>query len=174
MAMTVYLWHITAMVALYGLVLAADGPLPAPGTGWWWATRPLWLALLAAVLAPMALLLSRFERSGASERRRTATARAAETPAGRLAVTLGLLLAVLGLFGLVTSGFTPLLDPLRNLACLVAGVLLARAAATGGPWPHPQRPKRTSHATAGSGSDEQKVPVRMRPAGRAPTKCGLV
>jgi fucose 4-O-acetylase-like acetyltransferase len=174
MAMTVYLWHITAMVALYGLVLAADGPLPAPGTGWWWATRPLWLALLAAVLAPMALLLSRFERSGASERRRTATARAAETPAGRLAVTLGLLLAVLGLFGLVTSGFTPLLDPLRNLACLVAGVLLARAAATGGPWPHPQRSKRTSHATAGSGSDEQKVPVRMRPAGRAPTKCGLV
>jgi hypothetical protein len=86
---------------------------------------------LAAVLAPMALLLSRFERPGASERRRTATARAAETPAGRLAVTLCLLLAVLGLFGLVTSGFTPLLDPLRNLACLAAGVLLARAAGTG-------------------------------------------
>jgi hypothetical protein len=69
----------------------------------------------------MALLLSRFERPGASERHRTATARATETPAGRLAVTLGLLLAVLGLFGLVTSGFTPLLDPLRNLACLAAG-----------------------------------------------------
>jgi fucose 4-O-acetylase-like acetyltransferase len=161
MAMTVYLWHITAMVALYGLVLAADGPLPAPGTGWWWATRPVWLALLATVLAAMALLLSRFERPGASERRRTSTARAAETPAGRLAVTLGLLLAVLGLFGFVTSGFTPLLEPLRNLACLVAGVLLARAAATGGPWPRPQRPKRTSHATAGSGSYEQKLPVRM-------------
>jgi hypothetical protein len=99
---------------------------------------------LAAVLAPMALLLSRFERPGASEWRRTATARAAETPAGRLAVTLGLLLAVLGLFGLVTSGFTPLLDPLRNLAWLAAGVLLARAAGTGGLWPHPQRSKRTS------------------------------
>jgi len=37
MAMTLYLWHLTAMVALYGLVLAVDGPLPAPGTGWWWA-----------------------------------------------------------------------------------------------------------------------------------------
>jgi peptidoglycan/LPS O-acetylase OafA/YrhL len=143
MAMTVYLWHITAMVALYGLVLAADGPLPVPGTGWWWASRPVWLALLAAVLAPMALLLSRFERPG-GEPRRTATARAAETPAGRLAVTLGLLLAVLGLFGLVTSGFTPLLDPLRNLACLAAGVLLARAAGTGRLWPRPQRSKRTA------------------------------
>jgi fucose 4-O-acetylase-like acetyltransferase len=155
MAMTVYLWHITAMVALYGLVLAADGPLPVPGTGWWWASRPVWLALLAAVLAPIALLLSRFERPG-GEPRRTATAGATETPAGRLAVTLGLLLAVLGLFGLVTSGFTPLLDPLRNLACLVAGVLLARAAATGGrgrtrsgpsapltPPPVPARPSRS-------------------------------
>ena len=32
---------ITAMVALYGPVVAVDGPLPASGTGWWWASRPL-------------------------------------------------------------------------------------------------------------------------------------
>jgi fucose 4-O-acetylase-like acetyltransferase len=132
MAMTVYLWHITAMVALYGLVLAADGPLPAPGTGWWWATRPVWLALLAVALAPMALLLSRFERPGGG-RRRAAPGRAPETPAGRLAVTLALLLAVVALFGFVTGGFTPPLDPLRNLALLAAGVLLARAAAPAAP-----------------------------------------
>ena len=56
-----------AVAALYGLVLAIDGPLPNPGTGAWWATRPLWLALLTAVLVPLALALSRFERSAARQ-----------------------------------------------------------------------------------------------------------
>ena len=133
MAMTLYLWHLTAMVALYGLVLAVDGPLPAPGSGWWWATRPLWLALLAAVLVPMALALSRFERPA---RRTRSTPRAPETPGGRLAVILGVVLVTLGLLGFVASGFTPLLDPdgspllvlrvdpLQNLVHLVVGAAL--------------------------------------------------
>ena len=43
MAMTLYLWHLPVMAALYGLLLTVDGPLPDPGTGAWWATRPLWL-----------------------------------------------------------------------------------------------------------------------------------
>jgi|GEM_PF-170665 len=158
MAMTLYLWHLTAMVALYGLVLAVDGPLPAPGTGWWWATRPPWLALLAAVLVPMALALSRFERAGPALRtarkshpRRTRPAeRAVETRAGRLAAVLGVALATLGLLGFVASGFTPLLDPdgspllvlrvdpLQNLVHLAVGaglVAAARAGATGRPRP---------------------------------------
>jgi hypothetical protein len=139
LAMTLYLWHLTAMVALYGLVLALGGPLPVPGTGLWWATRPVWLALLAAVLTPMALLLSRFERPGRAERNATSAAHAVETPTGRLAVVLGLVLATLGLLGFTTTGFTPLfdpeatllllrVDPLQNLVYLVAGIYLARAA----------------------------------------------
>jgi fucose 4-O-acetylase-like acetyltransferase len=142
LAMTLYLWHISAMVALYGLVLAVGGPLPAPGTGPWWATRPVWLALLAAVLTPMALALSRFERPGRAERNATAAVHAVETPTGRLAVVLGLVLATLGLLGFTTTGFTPLLDPeatlllvrvdpLQNLVHLVAGIYLARAARAG-------------------------------------------
>jgi fucose 4-O-acetylase-like acetyltransferase len=158
MAMTLYLWHLTAMVALYGLVLAVDGPLPAPGTGWWWATRPPWLALLAAVLVPMALALSRFERAGPTPRaarrgrpirpaRPARPARpgqrAVETPAGRLAAVLGATLATLGLLGFVASGFTPLLDPdgspllvlrvdpLQNLVHLAVGAGLVAAAGAG-------------------------------------------
>jgi peptidoglycan/LPS O-acetylase OafA/YrhL len=149
MAMTLYLWHITAMVALYGLVLAVGGPLPVPGTGAWWATRPVWLGLLAAVLTPMALVLSRFERPGRAERNATSAAHAVETPTGRLAVVLGLVLATLGLLGFTTTGFTPLfdpstllllpVDPLQNLVHLVVGVYLARAARAGltdrpSPW----------------------------------------
>jgi fucose 4-O-acetylase-like acetyltransferase len=142
LAMTLYLWHITAMVALYGLVLAVGGPLPVPGTGAWWATRPVWLALLAAVLAPMALVLSRFERPGRAERNATSAVHAVETPTGRLTVVLGLVLATLGLLGFTTAGFTPLfgpeatllllrVDPLQNLVHLVAGVYLVRAARAG-------------------------------------------
>jgi hypothetical protein len=141
--MTLYLWHITAMVALYGLVLAVGGPLPVPGTGAWWATRPVWLALLAAVLTPMALVLSRFERPGRAERSATSAVHAVETPTGRLAVVLGAVLATLGLLGFTTTGFTPLfepeatpllllrVDPLQNLVHLVAGIYLARAARAG-------------------------------------------
>jgi hypothetical protein len=141
MTMTLYLWHITAMVALYGLVLAAGGPLPVPGTGAWWATRPLWLALLAAVLAPMALALSRFERPGRPGPDPASAGHAARTPAGRLAVVLGVVLATLGLLGFTVTGFTPLLgsgallflpvDPVQNLAHLATGAYLARAARAG-------------------------------------------
>ena len=151
MAMTLYLWHLTAMVALYGLVLAVGGPLPAPGTGPWWATRPVWLVLLAAVLTPIALPLSRFERPGRADRSAASAARTVETPTGRVAVVLGVVLATLGLLGFTATGFTPLLDPegtrllilhvdpLQNLVHLVAGAYLARAARAGAserllPW----------------------------------------
>jgi fucose 4-O-acetylase-like acetyltransferase len=148
-AMTLYLWHITAMVVLYGLVLALHGPLPSPGGALWWATRPLWLALLAAVLVPMALPLSRFERPG--RRGQAQARRSGETPVGRLAVVLGLVLATLGLLGFVASGFAPLfgsaggrllvlhVDPWQNLVHLVVGAYLAGAARGGAsgratPW----------------------------------------
>jgi len=156
MAMTLYLWHITAMVALYGLVVAVDGPLPAPGSAAWWASRPLWLALLVLALVPLALVLSRFERPGHPGRDHpgrgaAAPARPVETPTGRLAVVLGLVLAAFGLLGFVATGFTPLLDPdgslllvlrvdpLQNLVHLLLGVHLARAARAGAtarplPW----------------------------------------
>jgi peptidoglycan/LPS O-acetylase OafA/YrhL len=158
MAMTLYLWHLTAMVAVYGLVLAVDGPLPAPGTGWWWATRPLWLALLAAVLVPLALVLSRFERPGRPARPTPTPERAVETAAGRLAAVLGAALATLGLLGFVASGFTPLLDPdgspllvlrvdpLTNLAHLAVGAWLVAAARAG----TATRPRPWLLAAAGS------------------------
>ena len=101
MAMTLYLWHLPAMAALYGLVLAIGGPLPNPGTGAWWATRPLWLALLTAVLVPLALALSRFERS----RRPAGSAARTVEPAGRVAAVLGVVLVTLGLLGFVASGY---------------------------------------------------------------------
>jgi Acyltransferase family/Prokaryotic phospholipase A2 len=163
MAMTVYLWHLTAMVLVLGLVLAVHGPLPTPGSAIWWATRPVWLAVLAVALAPMALFLSRFERprrrsrpaapgSRAPAPGSSPAALAPESPLSRLAVVLGVVLAASGLLGFVVTGFAPLLgaaaggpfpalhlDPLQNLLHLVVGAQLASAARTGaaarpGPW----------------------------------------
>ncbi|GAA0424452.1 acyltransferase [Streptomyces luteireticuli] len=64
-AMTVFLWHQTAMTAVTAAALAA-GPLPglhtAPDGPGWVAARLLWLPLFAAVLLVLRRLFVRFER----------------------------------------------------------------------------------------------------------------
>ncbi|WP_377639955.1 acyltransferase [Oryzobacter terrae] len=61
--MTVYLWHLTAMVGAIGLSLLAGGfGLGAePLSGAWWAGRPAWWAVLATVTIGLVALLGRFE-----------------------------------------------------------------------------------------------------------------
>lgn len=49
-SMRAFLWHLPVAVVVYGLVFALSGPLPTPGTGAWWLSRPLMLAILAVVL----------------------------------------------------------------------------------------------------------------------------
>ncbi len=62
MAMTLYLWHLTALVIVTAAVLPA-GLLPSPeaGTGAWWALRPVWVVLLAAALVPLVAVFARVE-----------------------------------------------------------------------------------------------------------------
>lgn len=64
MIMTVYLWHITAMAVLVGLLYLADGFGLGiePGTTLWWLSRPVWISVLFVALLPIALLLSPLER----------------------------------------------------------------------------------------------------------------
>jgi hypothetical protein len=62
--MTVYLWHLSAMslTAAAGL-FAFDGAAfrVEPGTTAWWLSRPLWLAVLAAVTLGLVIVFARFE-----------------------------------------------------------------------------------------------------------------
>ncbi|MCB1027083.1 MAG: acyltransferase [Microthrixaceae bacterium] len=54
--MSLYLWHLTAMavgVCLVALGAALGVAQPTPGSGLWWATRPLWLGVLAVILTPI-------------------------------------------------------------------------------------------------------------------------
>lgn len=49
-SMRAFLWHLPVMVAVTGVLLLLDVPFPDPGSGTWWATRPLWFAVLGLSL----------------------------------------------------------------------------------------------------------------------------
>jgi surface polysaccharide O-acyltransferase-like enzyme len=68
--MTLYLWHVTAMVAVIGtsLLLGGVGLGVEPLTATWWLTRPFWYAVLAAVTLGLVACFGRFETPGADPR----------------------------------------------------------------------------------------------------------
>ena len=61
--MTLYLWHLTAMVSVIGvsLLLGGFGLGVEPVSGAWWATRPLWWTVLAVVTLGFVSVFGRFE-----------------------------------------------------------------------------------------------------------------
>jgi fucose 4-O-acetylase-like acetyltransferase len=61
--MTLYLWHLTAMVLVIGasLVLGGPGLGVEPLSPLWWVSRPLWWAVLGLVTTGFVMLLGRFE-----------------------------------------------------------------------------------------------------------------
>ncbi len=65
MIMTVFLWHLTAStLAIGGAMLFNDvGLRVMPGSGAWWAIRPVWILVYLLALLPFALGFGRFERS---------------------------------------------------------------------------------------------------------------
>ncbi len=62
--MTLYLWHMTVMVLIIGLatLLGRIGLGLAPGSGSWWALRPVWLAVMGGVLLLFVSIFGRFEQ----------------------------------------------------------------------------------------------------------------
>lgn len=62
--MTLYLWHLTAMVIVVGLALPVNGwgfgiePL----TAGWWLSRPLWYVVLGVPTVILILIFGRYER----------------------------------------------------------------------------------------------------------------
>ena len=66
MIMTVYLWHLTAFVLVMTVcwvLLGGVGLNTIPGSGAWWASRPLWFAIYVLALLPMIAVFARHERS---------------------------------------------------------------------------------------------------------------
>ena len=66
MIMTIFLWYLTASTLVVGLsLLVGDvGLTLEPGSGVWWAARPIWMLIYVTALVPFALAFGRFERGG--------------------------------------------------------------------------------------------------------------
>lgn len=98
MIMTIFLWHMTVMIIFVGVSWMAGGiGLDVePGSGSWWAIRPLWLILLYTALLPLAIPLAILER-------RTLPKGAKIPSAPRLVV--GALLTCLGVALIALYGF---------------------------------------------------------------------
>jgi hypothetical protein len=127
MIMTIFLWHSTVMMLLFGLGFwVLPGTLtPHPGSAdWWWARVP-WLTVFTLVTLPVVLLFARFERPAAG---------ASSDPASVWRLLAGCVLACLGLAMLALDGvggdgwlglrWAPLSLPV--IGSMVAGIF---------PWP---------------------------------------
>lgn len=70
MIMSIYLWHMTAMIVLVALVvtlLGGVGLSVEPGIGAWWSARPIWLVVYAAALVPFVLIFMVFESASSAK-----------------------------------------------------------------------------------------------------------
>jgi hypothetical protein len=122
--MTLYLWHMTAMVVLIGgsLMLDGVGLGVAIDTREWWMTRPVWIAALAAATIPFLVVFGRFERPNPDHRPAPPTW---QPVAAVIAACVGLgLLAALGVSD--EEGLNGLALALPFAAALAGGVGGAR------------------------------------------------
>lgn len=133
--MTVYLWHITAMVVLVAILylVGGFGLGIEPGTTAWWISRPVWIVVLFIVLMPIALLLSPLERY--SRKSGSAIPSPLRQVSGAILICFGV--ALLALFG-YGGGPIPRLD-LASFALVVVG------AGIGGLLPAISLPKIKPH-----------------------------
>jgi hypothetical protein len=136
LAMTAFLWHLTALFAATALTIAVGLAQPEVGSAAWWLLRPLWIVGLAAVTLA---LVSAFRRADRPPVRTRPT-----RPASRRHTTVaafGIALCALGILGFSAVGFGGLLaghtatlvvlpmTPLAATAILGSGAALLALAA---------------------------------------------
>jgi hypothetical protein len=121
MIMTVFLWHLTASTLAIGSALLLDdiGLKMMPGSGEWWALRPVWLFIYLLTLLPFALGFGRFERGTAGEHIHPSW----RLVAGAILICAGLaLLALDGVAGDGWLGLRPAVLLLPFAGAVLAGV----------------------------------------------------
>ncbi|MFB7516353.1 acyltransferase [Streptomyces sp. NPDC056144] len=116
-AMTAFLWHLTAMLGVYGVMLGLGVELPAPASAAWWAQVPPRFLAAALLTALLVAVFRRFEAPVAS---------APATDTGGPLAALGITLALFGVLGLSLTGFAGLLT--GHSATLIAVPVTAPAA----------------------------------------------
>ncbi|SDL05405.1 acyltransferase family protein [Streptomyces indicus] len=121
-SMTAFLWHLTAMLGVYGVFLGLDVALPAPASAAWWAQVPVRIALAAVLTALLVAAFRGFERPAAA---RPAVEPRGAGGSGPLAA-LGITLCLFGVLGLSMVGYGDLLE--GRSAMLIAFRITAPAA----------------------------------------------
>lgn len=104
MIMSIYLWHMTAMIAVVALLvvgLDSFGLSVEPGTGFWWSMRPIWLLVYAAALVPFVLIFMAFE--SASSAKGDAVPGPAQSMVGAVLTCAGLVMMALSGIGAATA-----------------------------------------------------------------------
>ncbi len=133
--MTIYLWHMTALMAGAGIVVVAMGFSTPAGLGLgWWLSLPVWIGLLAALAVPLIQVFGRLERI-----------RMPRTPAavGPVRVSVAAALIGAGLVGIMAGTYAPTPVPLIATASLTAGLVVLNRAGTAArvtPERHPHQP----------------------------------
>lgn len=140
--LTVFLWHLTALVLVVAAAAGVRAPQPDVATWQWWLVRPLWFALLVAVLAGLVVAAARWETAAI----RTAPAVLARV-GGVAPAAIGAGYVVVGLAGVARTGlFEPAssrhaavlhltLTPVLAVVLLVTGAaLVIGAGARPAPW----------------------------------------
>lgn len=122
MIMSIYLWHLTAMVLAIGasLLVGGVGLGIEPSTPLWWTTRPLWIAALAVATLPFIALFGRIEQVKALP----ADARPGALPALASAIGLAIGLGILAAAGIqgFLAGVNPIAVGLPLLGATVVAV----------------------------------------------------
>ena len=140
--MTVFLWHLTALLFGIGVLFPLGFPQPEAGSAQWWALRPVWIAVLLVILAALVAAFGRFEARGLGKR----APRVSDSAGGRAATSaavVGASLVVLGVLGFAMGGMHQLfsttgaeliifnLNPALSVIHIALGWLLLRGAVAG-------------------------------------------
>ena len=126
MIMTMFLWHLTALVIAVLILLPIGFPQPEVGSITWWLLRPVWIAILCVVTALFVLALGRYERPTGSPR----THASGIGSAAAVAVAF----VIVGICGFAVSGLVDLVHPhgRRLIALPVSPLINSVALALGG------------------------------------------
>ena len=166
-AMSAFLWHLTALVLVVAAVSRTPFVPPAAASPLWWLTRPVWLTLLAAVTALLVALVR------AADRPRPAAI--GGPPGTAWVAAAGGLLCTLGVFGFSAVGFGGVLTgrtvTMIDIPITVGGSasLLGAGAALlllTGPWSgqwtpsQAQQPRQPGHVAADEFSSPRRPDAR--------------
>lgn len=134
--MTIYLWHLTALLIAVGVALPLGFPQPRPGSAGWWALRPLWFAVYSLILVGLLAIFSRYERPVA--RRHADGTPLLSRRVRRAFAIAGVVLVIVATLGFAATGLSGFTEksnlivarvtPIGNIVRLLLGMALIRFA----------------------------------------------